>query len=77
MRAKKFNINVYTLFYAEDSDRRSPKSMFFNTLHEVKNPQGVFIIIESNAELKNNISEEIQDQTDIEFIDDWDVWVEI
>ena len=40
MRAKNFNINVYTLCYAEDSDRKSPKSMFFNTLHEVKNPQG-------------------------------------
>lgn len=53
MSKNKFNINVYSLLYNKDSNKKNPEEMSFNTLKEVENPQGVFLIIESNAELKD------------------------
>ena len=85
MRANKFNINIYTLLYEMESKRKSPEEMSFNVLHEVADPQGVFIIIESNAELKppvrtcgqvKNVLEEAQDLHDeliIENVDNEDL----
>ena len=84
MRANNFNINIYTLLYEMESKRKSPEEMSFNVLHEVADPQGVFIIIESNAELKppvrtcgqvKNVLEEAQDLHDeliIENVDNED-----
>ena len=85
MRANNFNINIYTLLYEMESKRKSPEEMSFNVLHEVADPQGVFIIIESNAELKppvrtcgqvKNVLEEAQDLHDeliIENVDNEDL----
>lgn len=66
MQVKNFHINVYTLLYEKDSERKSSADMTFNTLYEVPNPKGVFIIIKSNAELKTPIiSNELRTNNDM------------
>lgn len=77
MQTENFNINVYSLLYADKSKRTRPDQMSFVTLHEVDKPDGVFIIIESNAELRAPMTPFGPNRTILEVVQSDDSFIDI